>query len=698
MTVPFDARDSARLVFLQSRQATILVAADGPTWTILDVNLAYLAVTRRERADLVGRPLFDAFPESLETTQAHGSHQVAASLEQAMGGLRVVLPVQRYDLPSRDGAPGAFEAHYWEMSTAPLRDDRGALIALVHDVTNVTDRELALRERQRLAAQLETQHAMLQTQAAALEQTNWVLQDNAIELEAQAEELQATAAQLEERTEEAESARQIAEVAERQLQTVFAQAPAAVGVTVGASHTFVLANRGYEQLVGRPVPAGRTFREVLPDLVEQGYLTLLDQVYATGTPYVAREAFVMVDKGGPELEEGWYDFVYQPLVDAEGRVNGLLQQAVDVTARVRAETRLRENEAQLRTLVDAIPTLAWTAGPDGYIDWYNKQWYTYTGTTAAQMEGWGWQDVHHPDALPRVLEQWNRSIATSEPFEMTFPLRGADGEYRQFLSRVAPLRNSEGTVVRWFGTNTDVEFEHAARRAAEDANAAKTTFLATMSHELRTPLNALGGYLELLLMELRGPLTGEQRNDLERMQRSQHHLMRLINDVLHFAKIDTGHAEFTIEPVDVGDVLRRVEELVSPQCANKGIICSLAIPAPSPIARTDGERVGQILLNLLSNAAKYTPAGGRITATCERDGEEVSIRIADTGDGIPSALLESIFDPFVQVGRRLNAPRDGVGLGLAISRALAEGLRGTLSVESEVGAGSTFTLRVPAEP
>jgi signal transduction histidine kinase len=150
--------------------------------------------------------------------------------------------------------------------------------------------------------------------------------------------------------------------------------------------------------------------------------------------------------------------------------------------------------------------------------------------------------------------------------------------------------------------------------------------------------------------------------------------------------------------VDVGDVLRRVEELVSPQCANKGIICSLAIPAPSPIARTDGERVGQILLNLLSNAAKYTPAGGRITATCERDGEEVSIRIADTGDGIPSALLESIFDPFVQVGRRLNAPRDGVGLGLAISRALAEGLRGTLSVESEVGAGSTFTLRVPAEP
>ena len=294
------------------------------------------------------------------------------------------------------------------------------------------------------------------------------------------------------------------------------------------------------------------------------------------------------------------------------------------------------------------------------------------------------------------MTEWTRSIELGEPFEMTFPLRGADGEFRQFLTRVAPVRNASGAVIRWFGTNTDVEREHAARITAEEANAAKTTFLATMSHELRTPLNALGGYLELLLLEIRGPLSAEQRADLERMQRSHRHLLTLINDILNFAKIERGHAEFQITAVDVGTVLRRVEELVSPQCAAKQIACEVTIPASSLMAMADEERLGQIFLNLLSNAVKYTAPGGRIVASCERIGDAVYAHVRDTGEGIPAAKLEAIFDPFVQVGRRLNAPAEGVGLGLAISRILAEGMNGTLSVESTVGVGSTFSLRLPA--
>ena len=697
MKPSFGAPDIALWAFRHSRHAGIIVAPDPARWTVLDVNDAYLAVTHRLREHLLGVPLFEAFPESEETAAEHGSHRVATSLEDALRGQRVLLPIQRYDLPAQ-GTEREFEERYWELSSLPIYDADRNVVAILHEVEDVTARERSQRQLRALVSTVEEQNATLQVQAMKLELTNQQLQENAVELEAQAEELQATAAQLEERTEAAETALCDAEAAERQLHTVFAQAPAAVGVTAGPDHRFVLANRGYEVLVGRQVRTGQTFREALPEIAEQGYEALLDRVYRTGEPYVAREAPARVAKGNGVLEEGWYDFVYQPLVDGEGRVTGVLQQGIDVTSRVLGVAALRESEALLRTLADAIPTLAWTARADGYIEWYNQQWYSYTGTTPEQMEGWGWQSVHDAQVLPSVLREWQRSIATGEPFEMTFPLLGADGRFRPFLTRVAPLRNADGVVVRWFGTNTDVEHEIEARRQAEAANEAKTTFLATISHELRTPLNALGGYLELLLMELRGPLTTQQRADLQRMQRSHRHLMTLINDVLDFAKIDTGRTEFEITTVNVGDVLCRVEELMSPQCAAKGIACELEIPNERLAATADEERVGQILLNLLSNATKYTAPGGRIVVSCSRVGDEIHVRISDTGAGIPAEKLDAIFDPFVQVGRRLNAPGEGVGLGLSISRALAEGMSGTLSVESTVGVGSKFTLRLQAAP
>ncbi len=145
-----------------------------------------------------------------------------------------------------------------------------------------------------------------------------------------------------------------------------------------------------------------------------------------------------------------------------------LEEMVAQAQKGRADSLAREME--IRTLANAIPTLAWTARPDGFIDWYNAQWYQYTGSTAEQMDGWGWQSVHDPKELPGVLEQWRQAIASGQEFEMTFPLRRSDGEFRRFLTRVTPVKDSEGIVVRWFGTNTDVETERAAREAAESAN------------------------------------------------------------------------------------------------------------------------------------------------------------------------------------------------------------------------------------
>lgn len=657
----------------------------------------------------------------------------------------------------------------------------------------------------------------------------------------------------------------------------------------------------------------------------------------------------------------------------------------------RKAEELRAQEAEYRALANSIPTLAWMANPDGWIFWYNDRWYEYTGTVAAEMEGWGWQRVHDPVTLPEVLELWGRSINTGKPFEMTFPLRAADGSFRPFLTRVFPLRDEKDAVIRWFGTNTDVYHEHAARTAAERAanrmrqlqnltallarartlddvasvvvaeaaqatgastamlamrddatdeavmygetglpedlkadyerfpltrdtptaecirteapifigardgpdgllarypalhgiwesvgrsavatvpliiagravgamsftfadpqdfsdddreffltlagqgaqaiervdafaaerrerqrsesivesitdgfvtfdrdmrftyvnaraatmfgvdrdgllgknvgtlphgssspfvrlirtvidirepralegfgtivgrwldlraypaedggaiayfqditerrfqqeertrlleeaqaaNAAKSEFLRTVSHELRQPLNAIGGLLELWELGLRGALSEQQQLDLGRIKRNQRQLANLIEDLLSFARLEAGRLEVDLVPVPVNAVFDELTFAVAFDVEKRGLEyrCSRA---KEPLAVTgDANRLHQVLVNLIGNAMKATPPGGRIDVRSSVADDVVHLHVEDTGSGIPPDKLEEIFIPFVQVGRALNQPREGAGLGLAISRGLAEAMGGTLTATSKLGAGSVFTV------
>ena len=273
------------------------------------------------------------------------------------------------------------------------------------------------------------------------------------------------------------------------------------------------------------------------------------------------------------------------------------------------------------------------------------------------------------------------------------------------LGRATAQRDEKDIIISWFGTNTEIEDRKQAEAElkrltveATEANLAKSAFLAAMSHELRTPLNAIGGYAQLIEMGVRGPVTEEQRIDLVKIQRSKNHLDSLVGDVLNFAKLGSGKIEYRVQDVDVDRIFQSVTEMVTPQLGEKQL--RLNPPrAPSRLAvRGDEDRMRQILLNLLANALKFTPAGGAISLAASGFPNEVAIAVSDTGIGIPAGQLESIFEPFVQGKGALKASDQGVGLGLAISRQLARAMGGDLRVSSRVGAGSTFTLTLPRAP
>ena len=234
----------------------------------------------------------------------------------------------------------------------------------------------------------------------------------------------------------------------------------------------------------------------------------------------------------------------------------------------------------------------------------------------------------------------------------------------------------------------------AARRLAEEANSAKGQFLATMSHELRTPLNAIVGYVDLLDIGVHGPLTDAQREDLARIRRSEETLHRLIEDVLRFARLESGKIEYRYEEVVLGRVLATLESFIAPRLAQKNLEYRFDPDGAAVTVSIDRDKLEQIMLNLLSNAVKFTDRG-RIAVRCLVSDGTFRIDVADTGRGIQEPLLDSIFEPFTQGDRSLTRSAEGTGLGLSISRQLARGMGGDIAVESVFGNGSTFSLILP---
>lgn len=385
--------------------------------------------------------------------------------------------------------------------------------------------------------------------------------------------------------------------------------------------------------------------------------------------------------------------------------------ATERTERIEAKSALRENERRFHELADNISQFVWTADETGWIYWYNKRWLDYTGMTLEEMEGWGWQKVHHPDHVERVVHRIRQSFESGTTWEDTFPLRGRDGNYRWFLSRALPIHNEAGKVIRWFGTNTDIteqiELENALRETthslrqrsidlqatrerAELTASATTKFLATVSHDIRQPLQAVA----LLLRVLRDDVTSpDGKHTFLAIERSLGSAIALLDSLLDFIKFDAGSLQPQMTAIRISDILEDVSDAFSPAAAQKGLI--FTVQSTKLAARSDAQLLGRILRNFVSNAIKYTDYG-RILIGCRRRGNRVRIEVWDTGCGIPEEHQRQIFWEFVQ----LEGPersRSGLGLGLAIVDRLAKLLGHHVEVRSWPGRGSVFSVELVAD-
>ena len=376
---------------------------------------------------------------------------------------------------------------------------------------------------------------------------------------------------------------------------------------------------------------------------------------------------------------------------------------LDITERKHTEEALQESEERFRNMANSIPQLAWIARPDGFITWYNRRWYEYTGKTPEQMEGWGWQSVHDPAMLPQVMERWKNAIDAQKTYDMEFPLRGTDGTFRRFLTRVEPSKDSEGRVLHWFGTNTDVEALKQAEgkvqllnaeleqrvkdRTAqlEAANKELEAFSYSVSHDLRTPLRAVDGFSQAVLEDFGPQLPAEGQRQLKVIRESAQRMGALIDDLLKFARLNRQDLHKCT--IDTGKLVRgALEELGAPW---RDRLVEVHIE-DLPTSFGDPVLLKQVWLNLLSNALKYTGKREKsaIEIGCAKTNGADTFSVRDNGTGFDMRYADKLFGVFQRLHRADEF--EGTGVGLAIVQRVVHRHGGKVWAEALVDHGATF--------
>lgn len=362
--------------------------------------------------------------------------------------------------------------------------------------------------------------------------------------------------------------------------------------------------------------------------------------------------------------------------------------------RMRNEKALAESEAKFRTITDAMPQMVWSTLPDGFHDYFNEQWYTFTGVERGSTNGDKWPKVLHPDDRARTAEVWQQCLISGEPYEILYRHHHNSGEYRWTLGRALPIKDAEGRITRWMGTCTDIHAQKIAEEELRESNNRKDEFLAMLAHELRNPLAPISSSAQVLTMI---------KSDDERIKRSSEvivrqvkHMTHLVDDLLDVSRLTRGLERLNKDFINIDDVINNAIEQSLPLIQAREHTLDVQSNHHNAIVLGDKTRLIQVISNLLTNSAKYTPVGGRIIVHAQTNAEKITISVSDNGSGIPPKLLPFIFDSFTQGERNSDRTLGGLGLGLTLVKKLVTLHHGEVKAHSDgKDLGSIFTVILP---
>lgn len=417
----------------------------------------------------------------------------------------------------------------------------------------------------------------------------------------------------------------------------------------------------------------------------------------------------------PDGETRWLNARGRAFYDGKGEPLRLLGINRNVTKRKMAEEKLKQSEEQFRQLADSMPQMVWTARPDGYLDYYNKQWYEFTGF----KEGYGdqsWRPILHPDDVDFCVKTWYHSVETGKPYqiEYRFKDRKKPGSYRWFLGRALPIKDKNGNILKWFGTCTDIdEVKRTTKRKNEleemtislkeqraqlvALNKAKDEFISLASHQLRTPATGVKQYIGMLIEGYGGKLTKQQLDILKTAYDSNERQLKIVGDLLKVAHVDAGRVMINRQKSDLGIIIKDVthEQQAALNKKNQKLVCKL--PDKPVMAFIDPYRIRMVLENVLDNASKYTTANKRIIVELKELKRNIHIIISDEGVGIDERDIPKLFYKFSRIDNPLSTTAGGTGLGLYWAKKIVDLHGGAIAVKSVVDKGTSFIIKIPKE-
>lgn len=486
---------------------------------------------------------------------------------------------------------------------------------------------------------------------------------------------------------------------QQRLEEVFRLSPSFMAVLRGPDHVFERANDRYLNLVGGRPLIGRALRDAIPEIANQGFIESLDGVYRTGEPYSATGVRVLLAEGTAQLlEERILEFVYHPIRDSRGAVSGILVQGIDLTDRHRAEASLLRLTAESQRRQRLYET-ALSNTPDLVYVWGLDHRFTYANEALLAMWGRTWDEAIGKNCLELGYEPWHAAMhdreieqvrATKRPLRGEVPFTGTNGR-RVYDYILVPVLGADGEVEAIAGTTRDVTDRQGMEQELREMDRKKDDFIALLAHELRNPLAPIRNGLQVLRLSQDPEMHAEFH---EIMDRQLTHMVRLVDDLLDVSRIGRDKMQLQKGRVQLGQVIASAIETARPLIDDAGHTLTVSLPIEPVPLDADLTRLAQVFSNLLTNSAKYTPAGGQIDVRADRTDGMVEVSVIDNGIGIPQDALGTVFHMFSQVDRSVERQTGGLGIGLALVKALVEMHGGEVRAFSE-GRGSRFTVRLP---